>query len=270
MSSSDSEDSVQIQIREREQESDDYVKPALLVEYEKGKFIDLIYCIHPYSFFLFFFFIFIYIEVAKENELLGSDAEDSEQDEEESMDESDEEEDEDAAMLTPAIDTQIFKTIAAIQSRNPDVYDSKKKFFTDDQFNASKKQWKEQQANLKSKGKKVTLKDYEREMLLKHGGYVNENDGGEGGDDQGLTHVEEQAQLKKAFQLAAQEHDSDDDDDNVDTILDNKKRSHDDEDEDDDDDENDGFLVKREKSSKEIDAEEDDYRQFLLNNLKVN
>jgi hypothetical protein len=29
-------------------------------------------------------------------------------------------------------------------------------------------------------------------------------------------------------------------------------------------------LVKREKSSKEIDAEEDDYRQFLLNNLKVN
>ncbi|CAO3589544.1 unnamed protein product [Absidia cylindrospora] len=89
MSSSDSEDSVQIQIRERDQDVDTYVKPALLVEYEK--------------------------EVAKENELLGSEAEDSEG--EELLDESDEEEDEEAAMLTPAIDTQISKPLLPFNQR---------------------------------------------------------------------------------------------------------------------------------------------------------
>lgn len=206
------------------------------------------------------------VEVAKENELLAAAGEeDSEDDnEEESMDESDEEEDEEAAMLTPAIDTQIFKTIAAIKSKAPGVYDSTKKFFTDEQFKASKKQWEQQQANLKSQDKKMTLKDYERKLLLEHGGYVKEEDDDQdhNDNDNGLTHVEEQAQLKKAFQMAAQQDDSDDD-----TTAGLKRRGQDDSDE--DSDEDDGFLVKRDKSKTELDAEEDDYRSFLLSNLKV-
>jgi hypothetical protein len=41
MSSSDSEDSVQVQIRERDAGVDTYVKPSLLVEYEQGKFLSM-------------------------------------------------------------------------------------------------------------------------------------------------------------------------------------------------------------------------------------
>ncbi|KAI8086583.1 KRI1-like family C-terminal-domain-containing protein, partial [Halteromyces radiatus] len=225
---SDSEDNVQVQIRERDKDQEDYIKPALLVEYEK--------------------------EVEEENRRLAEEEGDDETEEsdEESVDESDEEEDEDAALLTPAIDTQILRTIAAIQTKDPSVYDTNKKFFTSEQFDASKKQW---QQKSKTKDKKVTLKDYERELLLEHGGYVDEEQENNKDRSNDLTHVEEQAQLKKAFQLAAQQNDSDND---------NDQRQDDKEDSDDDD----GFLVKREKSKSEKEAEEDDYRQFLLNNLK--
>ncbi|KAI8343068.1 KRI1-like family C-terminal-domain-containing protein [Chlamydoabsidia padenii] len=237
-SSSDSEESIQVQIRERDSDVDEYVKPALLVEYEQ--------------------------EVAKENELLGSDNDEEDESDEESMDESDEEEDEEAALLTPAIDTQIFKTIAAIKSKAPDVYNSEKKFFTDEQFKASKQHWEEQQANLKKQDKKMTLKDYERKLLLEDGGYVKEEEeDNNNNNNNDLTHVEEQAQLKKAFQLAAQQGDDDNDDDDNDNI--GQKRARQDDSDDDDDD---GFLVKRDKSKTEIDAEEDDYRNFLLSNLK--
>ncbi|CAO3589545.1 unnamed protein product [Absidia cylindrospora] len=64
--------------------------------------------------------------------------------------------------------------------------------------------------------------------------------------------------------MAAQENDSDDDDDDDDDKSNNNIISRDD----DDEEEDNGFLVKRDKSSKELDAEEDDYRQFLLSNLK--
>ncbi|KAI9303353.1 KRI1-like family-domain-containing protein [Cunninghamella echinulata] len=219
MSSSESEDNIQVQIRERDNDVDEYVKPALLKEYEE--------------------------EVERENAELSSD-EEEEEEEEETTDESDVEEDETAALLTPNIDTQIFKTIAAIKAKDPSVYDSSKKFFTDEQFQASKKKWEETQSKLKQQGKKMTLKDFERQMLLEHGGYIDEDNDQQVEEEKDLTHVEEQAQIKKAFQMAAENDQSDDDND----------------------EDGDSFLVKRDKTKSELEDEEDDYRKFLLENLK--
>ncbi|KAI8069236.1 KRI1-like family C-terminal-domain-containing protein [Gongronella butleri] len=218
----------QVQIRERPEGIDEYEKPALLKEYEE--------------------------EVARENAELSSSDDDNDDDEEEetkeATDESDEEEDDEAALLTATIDSQIFKTIAALRNKDPSVY-SGKQFFTDEQFSEARAEWEKKQEQRKAQGKKITLKDYERQVLLDQ---LDENKPIQDDDDQaqprGLTHVEEQKQLKEAFKLAAGS-DSDEDHEDDDQIDDNS-----------------GLLVKRNKSEAELEAEEEDYRRFLFEHLK--
>lgn len=167
-------------------------------------------------------------EVAAKNEAADSDSEDDS-----SSYDSDEEEDDDANLLTPAVDSQIFKTIAAIQAKDPRVYENTNDFFKDiDTTQLGKK------VN-KTKEPVVKLKDYERDILLEHGGFVNEREE----SVRTRTHRQEQEDLRNAFKNAA---DSDDDED---------------------DDEG-GFLTKKDKTSEEKEAEENDYRKFLLENMK--
>lgn len=167
-------------------------------------------------------------EVAAKNEAASSDSEDDS-----SSYDSDEEEDDDANLLTPAVDSQIFKTIAAIQAKDPRVYENTNDFFKDiDTTKPGKK-------DNKTKEPVVKLKDYERDILLEHGGFVNEREE----SVRTRTHRQEQEDLRNAFKNAA---DSDDDED---------------------DDEG-GFLTKKDKTSEEKEAEENDYRKFLLENMK--
>ncbi|KAL7335851.1 Kinetochore protein Spc24 [Mucor circinelloides] len=195
-----------VQIRERSDPSEDYKRPELL-----QKAIEEIEA-----------------EVAAKNEAADSDSEDDS-----SSYDSDEEEDDDANLLTPAVDSQIFKTIAAIQAKDPRVYENTNDFFKDiDTTQLGKK------VN-KTKEPVVKLKDYERDILLEHGGFVNEREE----SVRTRTHRQEQEDLRNAFKNAA---DSDDDDD---------------------DDEG-GFLTKKDKTSEEKEAEENDYRKFLLENMK--
>ncbi|KAI8890525.1 Krr1-domain-containing protein [Backusella circina FSU 941] len=158
-------------------------------------------------------------QVEKEREL-----DDSESD----YDSDDADEDDEAQLLTPAVDSQIFRTLAAIRSKDPSVYKADTQFFdqNDDTPVAVKSK----------KEKKVTLKDYERDILLKHGGYVEDEAEGV----QEMTHHEEQEQLKSAFKMASL---------------------------DDSDEEDDDLLVKKDKTQEEKDAEESDYRSFLLEHM---
>ncbi|KAL0073519.1 KRI1-like family C-terminal-domain-containing protein [Phycomyces blakesleeanus] len=215
-----SDEKFPVLIRERDQDKDEYELPAILREAEKDK-------------------------QESEASPSGSDKEEEESDE---SDESDEEEDEHAALLTPALDSQIFRTIAAIQKKDPRVYDSSAKFFEQEQIDKANKEWEKQQKELKNSGKKVTLKDYERETLLKHGGYYDEEERIDDEDaPKHLTHNEEQAKIKEEFKMAAV--DDDDDDDN------------------DDEEDKGGFLMKKEKSKEEQEAEEEEYKNFLLQNM---
>ncbi|CEP13263.1 hypothetical protein [Parasitella parasitica] len=164
-------------------------------------------------------------EVAAERLATGSDSED-----ESSSYDSDEEEDDDASLLTPAVDSQIFKTIAAIQAKDPRVYESTNDFFKNIDTN------KPQKKNSRTKEPVIKLKDYERDILLEHGGFVNEQEE----SVRTKTHQQEQEDLRNAFKNAANS----------------------------DDDDEDGFLTKKDKTSEEKEAEENAYRKFLLENMK--
>ncbi|OBZ85631.1 Protein KRI1 [Choanephora cucurbitarum] len=188
-SSSDSEDDLQVKIVEREDPSQEYKRPELLEKAIK--------------------------EV--EAEVAAKQAEGEEVSEYESSSDSDE--DDEARLLTPAMDSDILRTIAAIRAKDPRVYE---------QSHHLKKEPKE---------KKITLKDYERDILLEHGGFVEQE------DKPILTHRQEQDQLKNAFKAALK-------------------------DDDDDSEEEDGFLTKKSKSKQELEAEENDYRNFLLQQMK--
>ncbi|RCH90392.1 hypothetical protein CU098_000018, partial [Rhizopus stolonifer] len=193
------EEAVEVQIIERQDPSQEYKRPELLEQAIK--------------------------EI--EAEVAAKQAEDASSS---SESESDDDEDEDARLLTPAVDSDIFRTIAAIRAKDPRVYEESHKFFQDKPVKT---------ASVK-KEKKVTLKDYERDMLLKHGGFVDE----EQENKVGLTHQEEQEQLKNAFKTAA------DDDGHS-------------------EDEDEGFLTQKQKSAEELEAEEKDYSKFLLEQMKA-
>ncbi|KAG1176681.1 hypothetical protein G6F70_003364 [Rhizopus microsporus] len=202
-SSSDNTEEFQVQIREREDPNQDYQRPELL----KQAIAE------------------IEAEVAAKAE--KEQAEDSSSSEYES--DSDEEEDDDAKQLTPAVDSQIFRTIAAIRAKDPRVYD-KTDFFKD---------IKPEIRETKKEEKPMTLKDYEREMLLSHGGHVEDEDRENYGQED-LTHNQEQEMLRNAFKSVAENEEDEDDD----------------------------FLVKKEKTKEEKEEEESEYKKFLLEQMK--
>lgn len=148
----------------------------------------------------------------------------------------DEEEDENAELLTPEVDAQIMKTIAAIRSQDPRVYDAEKQFFTEEEMDKAKKAWEQKQ---KLSGKKVTLKDYHREVLLENNGVIEEDDENE--QPAPKTHVQEQEEMKNEFKNAIMAAD----------------------------DQEDGFFTKRDKTNDDLAAEEEDYKRFLLESIAV-
>ncbi|CAO3668362.1 unnamed protein product [Umbelopsis vinacea] len=149
----------------------------------------------------------------------------------------DEEEDENAELLTPEVDAQIMKTIAAIRSQDPRVYDAEKQFFTEEEMDKAKKAWEQKQ---KLSGKKVTLKDYHREVLLENNGVIEEDDENE--QPAPKTHVQEQEEMKNEFKNAIMAAD----------------------------DQEDGFFTKRDKTNDDLAAEEEDYKRFLLESIADN
>ncbi|KAI7848468.1 KRI1-like family C-terminal-domain-containing protein [Circinella umbellata] len=183
-----------------------------------------------------------------ERPAIYSDVSEDESSEEES--DSDDDEDEEAAMLTPAIDSQILRTIAAIQTKDPKVYDSNKKFFNEEDLEKAKEEAlkKKQKAAEEKNKKKVqfTLKDYERQVLLDHGGYVNEE------EEEPKSHYQEQKDIKNDFLKAVEAADSNDEEEN------------------DDDEEGGlggGLLEKRIKTKEEEEEEDAKYRNFMLENI---
>ncbi|ORZ36830.1 KRI1-like family C-terminal-domain-containing protein [Catenaria anguillulae PL171] len=172
------------------------------------------------------------------NDLIDDDAEllsDSEDDSES------EEEDEVGELVTPEVDAQILKTIALIRKKDPKVYQSESAFFSEEALETAQAEWKRKQQELKSRTKKVTLKDLEREQVLK--GIVDVAAAGEEelAKLRELTHVEQQEQLKNEFKSVAFGGDDDDDADNLFTSV--------------------------EKTDEMLAKEEEDYKKFLLESV---
>jgi len=150
-----------------------------------------------------------------------------------------EEEDEYGELITPEVDAQIMKTILKVKSKDKDIYDSEKKFFSEQEMEKARQLWKEKQEKQKAE-KPMHLKDYHRKVLL---GEIkddeNENEE-EGEGKKKKTFVEEQNELKKEFIDEAN---------NI------------------DDDDMDSFFTVKKKTKEEKEQEEEDYKTFLLENM---
>ncbi|KAJ1916987.1 Ribosome biogenesis protein Kri1 [Mycoemilia scoparia] len=147
---------------------------------------------------------------------------------------SSEEEDEIGELATPEVDLQIIKTIAAIRNKSKEIYDGNTRFFTDD----------DQQNNLPKSEKKaapLTIKDYQRAVLLEDGGMVDEER--ELKIAKQMTHVEEQQHLKNELKRAAEDIETDEDE---------------------------SLFVKRPKSAEEVEKEDREYKKYILENLGDN
>ncbi|RKP09269.1 KRI1-like family C-terminal-domain-containing protein [Thamnocephalis sphaerospora] len=180
------------------------------------------------------------------------------------LESSSDEEDETGEMLTPEVDAQILRTITAIRSKDPRVYNKDTTFYSgkyrerlkahqvenvaltwphdtavEDMLSRSEQLWKDMQAK-KKEGKPVTLQDFQRKMLLEEGGIVDEQKEMEAST---MTHAEEQRMLKD--QLKSAVHDAFADSDNEEELF-----------------------SKKEKSRQEKEAEDKEYSAFLLSALQ--
>uniref|UniRef100_A0A336MQ90 Protein KRI1 homolog n=1 Tax=Culicoides sonorensis TaxID=179676 RepID=A0A336MQ90_CULSO len=148
----------------------------------------------------------------------------------------------DDEVVNPEFDKEFFKTLAYLKNSNPEKYKEKPKFF--EGTKTIEEYLKEKH---KKKEKPITIKDYKRELLLKHGpDFVEEDDDtiketAKRADSP--TYIEEQEklrlELKKAFETG-NSSDEDEDDDGVG-----------------------GILQKRDKTKEELQKEEDDYLAWL-------
>lgn len=145
-------------------------------------------------------------------------------DEEDSDDSTSEEEDDDAEALTGQLEKDWLRTLAAVRSRDPRIYQKDVKFFQSDESeeeeeSGSSEEDSEDESTPKKKKQKekkdpMLLKDYERKFLLEKGGVASESeDEGEEEDEKQHSpgYYEEQEKLKKSLQDAIGDMDSDDD-----------------------------------------------------------
>ncbi|GBC07159.1 hypothetical protein RclHR1_00730008 [Rhizophagus clarus] len=152
-----------------------------------------------------------------------------------------EEEDEFGELVTPEVDVQIMKTIIAIKSKDPKVYDSRSNFFTKEEIQKAREQWLDKQREKRLEEKPMHLKDYNRKILLENGGIIEEVVNSKTKGNIELAPVQEEQKLKEEFKAATSKFD----------FFDN----------------GDDFLIQRHKSAEELKAEEEDYQKFLLESM---
>ncbi|CAG0893188.1 unnamed protein product [Cyprideis torosa] len=118
-----------------------------------------------------------------------------------------------------AWDKGFFRALSALKEKDPRIYDSKVRFYDDEEAEPSKEKKK---GDKSSKKKKTTIKDYEREMVL--AGTAADPEGIEGSSNdrkrEFKTYVEEQEELKRAFKTS-----DDSDSDDADNLLVERKRT---------------------------------------------
>lgn len=91
-------------------------------------------------------------------EVSESDADDSDSSEEDEI-------------LDPLFDQDFLKTLASLKSKDPAIYDKKTKFFKNEESEpSSDDDVAKSSKNKDIKSKPVTLKDYERKIILEKGG----------------------------------------------------------------------------------------------------
>lgn len=116
--------------------------------------------------------------------------------------------------INPKFDEVFYKTLASLKQKDASIYDKNTRFFNEDDI-------EDIGVTKEKKAKALTVKDYERKVLLEKGGIYedDENEDNEGGEEErsaSPTYVEEQKSLKNEFKNIIN-NDSEDEADDGDT-----------------------------------------------------
>lgn len=123
---------------------------------------------------------------------------------------SDTSEDDDEVEVSEKFENDFFKVLAYLKSEDPKIHDEKISF-----FNNTKEDLEEGRENRKKKGKKekaVTLRDFERKIILERGGKYSDSEDESKPQEQHenrLTYVQEQNEIKNSFKAALEDDEED-------------------------------------------------------------
>merc|ERR1712059_85161 len=121
---------------------------------------------------------------------------------EESEDSDESSEDSDAEELTQEVEKDFFTTLASLKSKDPAIYDGTTNFFKEGKGSSSA------EMNKEKKGKKVTLADVERQVMVEKGGRYDEIE--DENIKYGPTYNEEMKELKDSFKNALDDDETED------------------------------------------------------------
>ncbi|KAF1764984.1 hypothetical protein GCK72_004935 [Caenorhabditis remanei] len=131
-----------------------------------------------------------------------------------------------------------LRTLGALKSGDRSVFENGKSFFNDIQESSSStKNSKEKPKKSKKNDEKMTIKDYERKLVLEKGGQIDESDEeAEYKKTQQKGYYEEQEEIRKSLAAAINLGDDEDDED---------------------------ILKERKKTSKELEDEDNDFYEWM-------
>ncbi|XP_017021332.1 protein KRI1 homolog [Drosophila kikkawai] len=149
--------------------------------------------------------------------------------------------------VDPKFDQDFFKTLSSLKSKDPRIYDKETRFFNESSSDEGDKEGEgEASPKKKKKSKPVTLKDYERKVILEHNGKFESSDEEKQEKEeeeyqraQSPTAVEEERRLKDEFRNVMNQED------------------------DGEDEEFGGIFKKRSKTKEQTEAEEADFTKWL-------
>lgn len=141
-------------------------------------------------------------------------------DDSESSSESDSSDD-DAAAFNPKFDQEFLKTLSSLKRKDPAIYEKSTKFFEEDNLSDA------YSAQPKKKAKKLTIKQYEQNILMKNGGTFDEesDDDNDEKRPQSPTYNEEQKMIKDEILGEMGKIDESDDDDAFGGLFSKREKS---------------------------------------------
>uniref|UniRef100_A0A6P4FG18 Protein KRI1 homolog n=1 Tax=Drosophila rhopaloa TaxID=1041015 RepID=A0A6P4FG18_DRORH len=146
--------------------------------------------------------------------------------------------------VDPQFDQDFFKTLSSLKSKDPRIYDKDARFFNEPSSDEEDKD--DESPKKKKKAKPVTLKDYERKVILEHNGKFESSD-----EEQ---QEKEQEEFQRAQSPTAVE---------AERRLKDEFRSVMNQEDDGEDEEFGGIFKKRSKTTEQTAAEEADFAKWL-------
>lgn len=141
-----------------------------------------------------------------------------------------------------------LKTLSALKTREPEIYKSDIRFFNDEKNSSAGPVTEEKKKMKEGEKVKMSLKDYQRKLLLERDGHLSGEEEEEGNSEELLVQnklIWNDQQLKEGFKQALDASDTDDNDSN-------------------------GLLKKRVKTEDEEKKEQEDYYEWLRGEASLN